>query len=93
MKIILEKGDSEGQIKMAEALLANKLVSAIETVNYQSQKVYKSDDEVAKAVIVVVGLFGVCTQWTAVYRVFTGIFYVLVCNFAAAKIQVLTRVE
>ena len=69
MKIILEKGDSEGQIKMAEALLANKMVSAIETVNYQSQKVYKSDDEVAKAVIVVVGLFGVCTQWTAVYRV------------------------
>lgn len=69
MKIILEKGDSEEQIKMAEALLANKLVSAIETVNYQSQKVYKSDDEVAKAVIEVVGLFGVGTQWTAVYRV------------------------
>ncbi len=64
MKILLEKGDSEEQIKMAEALLANKLVSAIETVT-----VYKSDDEVAKAVIVVVGLFGVCTQWTAVYRV------------------------
>ena len=69
MKIILEKGDSEEQIKMAEALLANKLVSAIETVNYQSQKVYKSDDEVAKAVIEVVGFFGVSTQWTAVYRV------------------------
>ena len=69
MKILLEKGDSEEQIKMAEALLANKLVSAIETVTYKFQKVYKSDDEVAKAVIVVVGLFGVCTQWTAVYRV------------------------
>ena len=69
MKIILEKGDSEEQIKMAEALLANKLVSAIETVTYKCQKVYKSDDEVAKAVIVVVGQFGVCTQWTAVYRV------------------------
>lgn len=69
MKIILEKGDSEGQIKIAEALLANKLVSAIETVNYHSQKVYKSDDEVAKAVVEVVGLFGVSTQWTAVYRV------------------------
>ena len=65
MKIIIEKGDSEEQIKMAEALLANKLVSAIETVAYKCQKVYKSDDEVAKAVIVVVGLFGVCTQWTA----------------------------
>ena len=69
MKIILEKGDSEGQIKISEALLANKLVSAIETVNYQSQKVYKSDDEVAKAVVEVVGFFGVSTQWTAVYRV------------------------
>ena len=69
MKIILEKGDSEGQIKMAEALLANKLVNAIETVNHQSQKVYKSDDEVAKAVVEVVGFFGVSTQWTAVYRV------------------------
>ena len=55
MKIIIEKGDSEEQIKMAEALLANKLVSAIETVTYKCQKVYKSDDEVAKAVIVVVG--------------------------------------
>ena len=69
MKIIIEKGDSEEQIKMAEALLANKLVSAIETVTYKCQKVYKSDDEVAKAVIEVVGSFGVCTQWTAVYRV------------------------
>jgi hypothetical protein len=69
MKIIIEKGDSEEQIKMAEALLANKLVNAIETVTYKCQKVQKSDDEVAQAVIVVVGLFGVCTQWTAVYRV------------------------
>ena len=34
MKILLEKGDSEEQIKMAKALLANKLVSAIETANY-----------------------------------------------------------
>ena len=39
MKIIIEKGDSEEQIKMAEALLANKLVSAIETVTYKCQKV------------------------------------------------------
>ena len=69
MKIIIEKGDSEEQVKMAEALLANKLVSAIETVTYKCQKVQKSDDEVAKAVIDVVGRFGVCTQWTAVYRV------------------------
>ena len=69
MKILLEKGDSEGQIKMAEALLANKLVSAIETVTYKCQKVQKSDDEVAQAVIDVVRCFGVSTQWTAVYRV------------------------
>ena len=54
---------------MAEAILANKMVSAIETVTYSCQKVQKSDDEVAKAVIEVVGGFGVCTQWTAVYRV------------------------
>ena len=69
MKILLEKGDSEEKVKMAEALLANGLVSAIERVTYRCAKVQKSDDEVAKAVIVVVGLFGVCTQWTAVYRV------------------------
>ena len=54
---------------MAEAMLANGLVSAIETVTYSCQKVQKSDDEVATAVIEVVGGFGVCTQWTAVYRV------------------------
>ena len=69
MKIILEKGDSEQKIKMAEALLANGLVSAIERVTYQCVKVQKSDDEVATAVIEVVSSFGVCTQWTAVYRV------------------------
>ena len=69
MKILLEKGDSEQKIQMAEALLANGLVSAIERVTYQCVKVQKSDDEVAKAVIEVVGSFGVCTQWTAVYRV------------------------
>ena len=69
MKILLEKGDSEEKVKMAEALLANGLVSAIERVTYRCAKVQKSDDEVAKAVIEVVGSFGVCTQWTAVYRV------------------------
>ena len=69
MKILLEKGDSEEKIKMAEALLANGLVSAIEKVTYQCVKVQKSDNEVAKAVIEVVAEFGVCTQWTAVYRV------------------------
>jgi hypothetical protein len=69
MKILLEKGDSEQKIRMAEAMLANGLVSAIERVTYQCVKVQKSDDEVATAVIEVVGDFGVCTQWTAVYRV------------------------
>ena len=69
MRIVLEKGDSEEQQKMAEALLANKVVCAIERVDYSCQKVQKSDDEVAKAVIKVVGLFGVSTQWAAVYRV------------------------
>lgn len=69
MKILIEKGDSEEKIMMAKALLANGLASAIEIVNYQCQKVQKSDDEVAQAVINVVGIFGVKTQWTAVYRV------------------------
>ena len=54
---------------MAEAMLANGLVSAIERVTYSCQKVQKNDDEVATAVIEVVGGFGVCTQWTAVYRI------------------------
>jgi len=69
MKILLEKGDTEKQAQMAEALLTNGLVSAIERVMYQCVKVQKNDDEVAKAVIEVVGCFGVCTQWTAVYRI------------------------
>ena len=69
MKIILEKGDSEEKVNLAEALLANGLVSAIERVTFQCVKVQKSDDEVAKAVIEVAGNFGVCTQWAAVYRV------------------------
>ena len=69
MKILLEKGDTKEQIMMAEAMLANKMVSAIETVTYSCQKVQKSDDEVAKAVIVAAGFFGVGSQWTAVYRV------------------------
>ncbi len=69
MKIIIENGDSEEKIMMAEALLANGLVSAIEEQTYSCQKVQKSDDEVAKAVTGVAGSFGVCTQWAAVYRV------------------------
>ncbi len=69
MKILLEKEDSEEQKALARALLANKLICAIEEVTYQSHKVTKTDDEVAKAVTKVVKIFGVSTQWTAVYRV------------------------
>jgi len=54
---------------MAEAMLANKMVSAIETVTYNCQRVQKCDEEIAVAVIEVVKLFGVGAQWTAVYRV------------------------
>lgn len=45
MKIIIEKGDSEEQIKMAEALLANKLVSSIERANYEINVVHRRDDQ------------------------------------------------
>ena len=69
MRIIIEKGDSEEKIMMAKALLVNGLVSAIERATISNQKVHKSDDEVAKAVIEVAEYFGVSTQWTAVYRV------------------------
>lgn len=69
MKIIIEKGDTKEQIMMAEALLANNMVSAIEKQTYSCQKVQKSEDEVAKAVIALASFFGVGSQWTAVYRV------------------------
>ena len=69
MKIILEKSDTEEQRLMAKALLANKLVRAIEIQGHSSQKVQKSDSEVHNAVVDVVSCFGVSTQWTAVYRV------------------------
>ena len=69
MKIIIEKGDTKEQIMMAEAMLANKVVSAIEKQTYSCQKVQKSEDEVAKAVIALASFFGVGSQWTAVYRV------------------------
>ena len=35
MKIIIEKGDSKEQMMMAEAMLANKMVSSIERANYE----------------------------------------------------------
>ena len=54
---------------MAEALLANKTISAIENLAHSPQQVHKSDDEVREAVIEVVGCFGVSAQWSAVYRV------------------------
>lgn len=69
MKIIIECDDTHQQIVMAEALLTNGLVSAIERLRYPSSEVKKSDDEVLTAVVSVVGDFGVRTQWAAVYRV------------------------
>ncbi len=69
MKILLEKGDGEEKIMMAQALLANGLVSVVEKEQNSCCKVQKSDDEIAEAVIKVVNVFGVGTQWTAVYRV------------------------
>ena len=69
MKILLEKGDSEEKVKMAEALLANGVVSAVERAEVKVDVVSKSNEEVAVAVAEVTKLFGVGTQWTAVYRV------------------------
>ena len=56
MKIIIEEGDSKEQMMMAEAMLANKMVSSIERANYEINVVHKRDD-------------GVGAQWTAVYRI------------------------
>ena len=69
MKILIEKGDSEEKITLAQALLANGLVSAIERPTHQSTGVQKSDDEVAKAVRGVERDFSVGRQWAAVYRI------------------------
>jgi len=69
MKIIIEKGDSKEKVKMAEALLANGLVSAIERTEVKVDVVSKSNEEVAVAVAEVTKMFGVGAQWTAVYRV------------------------
>jgi hypothetical protein len=69
MFLILEKEDSENQKLMAEALLANGLVSAIERYAGSLGVKKKSDEEVLSAVTDTVRLFGVGSQWTAVYRV------------------------
>ena len=45
MKIIIEKGDSKEQMMMAEAMLANKMVSSIERADYEINVVHKRDDE------------------------------------------------
>ena len=49
MKIIIEKGDSKEQMMMAEAMLANKMVSSIERANYEINVVHKRDDEDRKS--------------------------------------------
>lgn len=69
MKLIIERGDSDEQIMMANALLKNRLVRTIEKSEFQCETVHKSDEEIAKAVCTVEALFAVSTQWTAVYRV------------------------
>ena len=69
MKIIIEKGDTEQQVMMAEAMLANGVVRAVERAEVKVDVVTKSNEEVAKAVCDVARLFGVGAQWTAVYRV------------------------
>ena len=69
VKIIIERGDSDEQIMMANALLKNRLVRAIEEFDIQCKTVHKSDEEIVKAVCSVETQFGVGTQWTAVYRV------------------------
>ena len=69
MKIIIEKGDTEQQVMMAEAMLANGVARAVERAEVKVDVVTKSNEEVAKAVCDVARLFGVGAQWTAVYRV------------------------
>lgn len=69
MLIILEKKDSKEQIMLANALLVNNMIRAIETVSNTCPSVAKSDDEVVKAIVELQAYFGVKTQWTAVYRV------------------------
>jgi hypothetical protein len=69
MKIIIEKGDSTEQVMMAEALLANGLARAVERAEVKVGVVSKSNEEIARAVLEAVRLFGVGAQWTAVYRV------------------------
>ena len=69
MKVLIEKGDTKEQIMMAEALLANGMVSAIERAEVKVNVVSKSNEEIATAMAEVTQLFGVGTQWPAVYRV------------------------
>ena len=69
MKIIIEENDTMEQRQLAEALLANEMVRAIETERFSSHEVRKSDEEVTDAVLAVANIFSVQTQWAAVYRV------------------------
>lgn len=73
MIILIENGDSDEQKQMANALLANHVVRAIELARDNRVKVHKSDEEIKTAVLKVVGHFGVGAQWAAVYRVLVDI--------------------
>lgn len=76
MVIVIENFDDADKIWLAEAMIANGLVRKIERESYRDSYIQnnsslysRSREEVAEAVVDVVGRFGVSTQWVAVYRV------------------------
>ena len=69
MKILLEKGDTKKQIKLAEALLENGIVNSIIAAEGELGHAMKSDEEIARAIKSVMVYFSVKAQWVAIYRV------------------------
>lgn len=69
MIILLEKGDSEQRIKMAEALLENGIVNSIKAAEGELGYAMKSNEEIAQAIKSVMAYFSVKAQWVAIYRV------------------------
>ena len=74
MKILFEKGDTEAQRLMAEALLKNGIVNTIEVSAGGSGNTMKSDAKIAQAITMVMTLFSVGAQWVAIYRVLVDIY-------------------
>ena len=62
MFIIIEKNDSKEQMMMAQALLANGLISVIERNDLKVKVANKSDEEILSAVTEVLKLFGVSSH-------------------------------